>query len=337
MPMLIAANLLAVVMSAQATSDAPDATVDTAWTEYHLAAVAQPGDALSDYVLANGLSIKLSRSPESGAPLPDPLRQHIVAERDRLMARADAALMHDPALLGLRLSCHENAPEREHCDVRRQRLAKLDPDNAYTAMALMSAAWNRKDDAGFFEAAALGARADHYTPVLPQVFAGLRRRFEAIPEVAVPGLQRHQDAMPMAGMTAMSLTAAVALPAYQGFSEPCRSAEGELRSHCLAIARRMLEHDAVAIDVMIAAGVMNAIGDAADREAAAARTRQVNWMLRQVTALETGAEPPGLAERERYFESFATRGEIPAMRELMQVRGIAQEPPKDWPEVPSAP
>lgn len=337
MPVLIATNLLAVVMSAQAASDAPVAAVDTAWTEYHLAAVAQPGDAISDYVLANGLSIKLSTSPESGAPLPDPLRQHIGAERDRLMARADAALMHDPALLGMRLSCHENAPEREHCDARRQRLAELDPGNAYTAMALMSAAWSRKDDAGFLEAAARGARADHYTPVLPQVFAGLKRRFEAIPEVAVPGLQRHQDGMPMAGMTAMALTAAVALPAYQGFSEPCRSAEGELRSHCLAIARRMLEHDAVAIDVMIAAGVLQAVGEVADREAAAVRKRQVDWLMRQVAALETGPDKPRLAERERYFENYGARGEIPAMRELLRARGIPVAPPKDWPGVPSAP
>lgn len=337
MAALIATNLLAVVMSAQAVSDAPAAVVDTAWTEYHLAAVAQPGDAISDYVLANGLSIQLLKLPESGALLPGPLREHLGAERDRLIARADAVLMDDPRQLGMRLSCHEGAPEREQCDARRQRLAELDPDNAYTAMALMSAAWSRKDDAGFFEAAALGAGADHYTPVLPTVFASLKRRFEAIPQVAVPGLQRHQDGMPMAGTTAMALTAAVALPAYQGFSEPCRSSEGELRSHCLAIARRMLEHDAVAIDVMIAASVLQAIGEEADREAAAARTRQINWMLRQITALESHADPLGLAERERYFESYATRGEIPAMRELLQARGIALEPPKDWPAVPAAP
>lgn len=337
MPMLIAANLLAVVMSAQGASADTAAAMDTAWTEYHLAAAAQPGDAVSDYVLASGLSIQLHGSHDSGASLPAALRQHIAAERDRLMARADAALMDDPALLGMRLSCHDNAPEQEHCDARRQRLAELDPHNAYTAIALMSAAWSRKDDAGFFEAAALGAKADHYTPALPTVLASLKRRFEAIPEVAVPGLQRHQDGIPMAGMTAMALTAAVALPAYQGFSEPCRSAEGELRSHCLAIARRMFEHDAVAIDVMIAAGVLQAVGDEADREAASARKRQIDWLMRQVMAVETGPDQPGLAERERYFESCATRGEIPAMRELLQARGIALEPPKGWPEAPAAP
>lgn len=337
MPAMIAANLLAVVMSAQAASDAPVAAVDTTWTEYHLAAVAQPGDPLSDFVLAKGLSIQLTRAPDAEAPLPESLRQHIAAEHDRLMARADAALMDDPALLGMRLSCHENAPGREHCDARRQRLAELDPHNAYTAMALMSAAWSRKDDAGFFEAAALGAKADHYRPVLPTVLASLKRRFEAIPDVAVPGLQRHQDRLPMAGMTAMALTAAVALPVYQGFSEPCRSAEGELRSHCLAIARRMLEHDAVAIDVMIAASVLQAVGDEADREAASARVRKINWLVHQAAALETSADPPDLVERERFFESFASRGEIPAMRELLRARGITLEPPKGWTGSAAAP
>jgi hypothetical protein len=337
MPVLIAANLLAAVMSAQAASDAPVPAVDTAWTEYHLAAAAQPGDPLSDFVLANGLSIQLMRAPDAAAPLPESLRQHMAAERDRLMARADAALMDDAAQLALRLSCGENAPEREHCDARRQRLAELDPDDAHTAMALMSAAWSRKDDAGFLAAAALGARANNYTPVTTQVFASLKRRFEAIPDVAVPGIPRQQDGLPVAGVAAMAQTAAVAMPAYQHFSRPCRESEGELRVHCAAIARRLLDSDVAALDALIGAGVLQAIGGEDDRLAAAKRKRQVDWLVQQLIASESAPQPQSLAERERYFATYAERGELPAIRELLRARGIPVEPPEDWAASPVAP
>lgn len=340
MPAMFAANLLALAMAANAStapaSEDAVAATDNSWVEYQLAAAAQPGDALSDFVLARGLAFQQDL-PSTYGTIPDALRQHMAAEHERLMANADAALMDDPVQLSLRLDCRDNAPEREHCDVRRVRLAELDPDNAYAAMALMAAAWNLKDDAGFAEAAALGARAARYEPAFPAVFASLNRRYGSVPDVAVPGMPRSQDDSPVAGVTAMSVAAAVALPAYQWFSQPCRNSEGELRAHCLAIARRMVDGEALAIDVLIGVGVLQAIGDEADREAATERKRQIDWLLYHALAAETGPDHPAAAERERYFETYGERGEIPAMREFLQARGIALEPPKDWTGSPTGP
>ncbi len=335
MPALIAANLLVgLAMAAQGSAQAAtneNAPIDgTPWVEYHLAAVAQSGDALSDYLLANGLSMQLSPMSDAAVTIPGPLRQHMTAERDRLMARADAGLMDDPVQLGMRLSCHENAPERDQCDARRQRLAELAPDNAYTALVLMSAAWSKKDDAGFIEAAALGARASRYEPVLPRVFASLNRRFEAIPDVAVPGMPRRQEGLPVAGITAMSLTAAVALPAYQGFSQPCRNAEGELRAHCLAIVRRMLESEASALDVHIAIGVLQAIGEPADQPRVEARRRELGWIQERTVTLMSDTHTSDIAGVDEYFRLYGEQGELPAMRLVLKVNGIAVMPPADW-------
>lgn len=334
MPALMAANLLSLAMAAQGSAQAAtneNAPVDaTPWVEYQLAAIAQPGDALSDYVLANGLSMQLSHVPDAVVTIPGPLRQHMTAERDRLMARADAALMDDPVQLSMRLSCHENAPEREHCDARRQRLAELDPDNAYTALALMSAAWSQKDDAGFFEAAALGASASRYEPVLPAVFASLRRRFEAIPDVAVPGMPRQPEGMPVEGVTAMSMTAAVALPAYQRFSAPCRNSEGELRVHCRAIARRMLESEGSALDVYIGASVLQAVGEPAEQARAEERRREVDWLQQHAVTLMSDTETSAILDMDEYFRLYGEQGELPAVRHALKANGIAVMPPADW-------
>lgn len=334
MSLMFAANLLATALSTQAAT-APVAeghatAPDHSWLEYQLAAAAQPGDALSDLVLADAFGrIHLAANPEP--PLPAALRARLESERQRLLAQGEQGLMDDPVRLTLRLSCHENAPEREHCDARRARLAELDPDNAYTAMALMSAAFAAQDDAGFVAAAAMGARASRFEPVLYRVFASLDRRFAAVPDVAVPGLARDLEGVPLDRMSAMAMAAALAMPAYQWFSQPCREAEGELRGHCVAIARRMAESEVTQIDVLIGAAILEAVGSEQDRQFAAARKREVHWLQRQQYQLhKPEAGNSQLAASERYFDTLAEGGELPAMRQLLRDHGVATIPPADW-------
>ena len=334
MSLMLAANLLAAALTSQpATAPGSEdraAAQDYPWLEYQLAAAAQPGDALSDLVLADAFG-KIPLAADSEPPLPAALRARVESERQRLLAQAEQGLMDDPVRLTLRLSCHENAPEREHCDARRARLAELDPDNAYTAMALMSAAFAARDDARFVAAAAMGARASRFEPVLYRVFASLDRRFAAIPRAAVPGMARDVEGVPTDRASAMAMAAAMAIPDYQGFSPPCRESEGELRAHCIAIARRMAESEFTQVDVLIGVGVLEALGSEQDRTFAAARKRELHWLQRQYYDLQTpGADATQRAAAERYFDTLAERGELPAMRQLLRDRGVALTPPPDW-------
>lgn len=333
MTLMFAANLLAAAMATQAavTPDATEKTPvpDHSWLEYQLAAAAQPGDAISDYVLAEGFRKQLLEGDDA-APLPAALRARLETERRRLMVQPDRVLMDDPVLLSMRLSCGEHEPEHDQCDLRRARLAEIDPENAYAAMVLMSVAFSRKDDAGFVRAASLGAGATRYEPIYHRVFASLDRRFGAIPDVAVPAMPRRHDNWPVDRSSALAVASALFLPAFQGFSQPCRHAEGELRADCVAIARRMLNNEAVQIDVLIGASVLEAVGNDDDRRIAEARKREVHWLQTQQYRLYTPEKAGSLAETNRYFDALVEGGELPAMRQVLRDHGVVLQPPADW-------
>ena len=328
-PALIANLLIALTASPAATAaDAAAPSMETT-LEYHLAAAARPGDALSDHLLARLMQMHLQ---DARAPaLPPALRARLASEHRRLAAQADSAMMDDPALLSINLGCHGRAPEPDRCDARRARLAQLAGDNAFYAMTLMSAAFSRGDDAGFVQAAATGADADRYDAVFRQAFAALSRRFAAIPDTDVPAMPRVVEGLPIEGVTAMALAAAVAMPAYQAFGEPCRQSEGALAAQCVAIAHRMVASEDATLDVQIGISILEAIGDDRDRALAAERKRELLWLNTQVASrFESAKDLSSLAADRRYFDVMAARGELPAMRAWLADRGVPVQPPADW-------
>lgn len=309
--------------------------------EYHLAAAAQPGTPASDWLLARGFEVLLTWPAEAGAPELSPeLTRRLVAEHDRLMANADRALMDDPVQLSLRLyGCMEEKLEEAACRARRTRLAELDGDNAATAVALMGAAWIAQDSAGFVEAAARGAKARRHQPAFLSAFGQLRERFAAVPDVAVPGVPLRIEGMKRADVEAMSLSAAWALPAYQNFGQPCRDAESELLTHCLAIARQMVRSGGTAIDVAIGASLLSSHGSVPDQAEASNRRREAYWLATQVSELFAGAPGTQALGQDDFYDDYFRNGELPAQRALLRTNQRPVLPPEDWvsPERSGAP
>ena len=130
---------------------------------------------------------------------------------------------------------------------------------------------------------------------------------------------------------AMALAAAYALPAFQNVTQPCREAEGELREHCLAIAMMQLESDSSSIEVLIAASLVEALGDEEDRQLAQSRSRDVRWLMEGMGELAR-RDTQGIPSLGygAYFEDYGRKGELVATRELLQANGISAEPPADW-------
>ena len=92
----------------------------------------------------------------------------------------------------------------------------------------------------------------------------------------------------------------------------------------------MAESEFTQIDVLIGVGVLEALGSEQDRAFAAARKREVHWLQRQYYDLQTpGDDTTQRAAAERYFDTLAERGELPAMRQLLRDRGLAPTPPAD--------
>ena len=325
-PLLIAA-LLAALPAAFAEapeSEGPDVL------EFQLAAAAQPGDALSDHLLAQALQKRLNRDADAALRGPGALHRHLRAERERLQARADAAMDADAFLLGLRLDCRVDGTARETCDARRARLATLDTGNAYHAVLLMIAAWTVGDEAGFLQAAERGAAATRYEPVFPRALHSLGARFEAVPAVAVPGMPAGPEGLPRGQVAAMAMTAAVPMPAFQWFTTPCREATDALRRHCRAIALRMLDNEGSALDAYFGVAVLEVIGEPAEQDRAKQRRRELDWLQRRSLDLMSGAEGaflPGMAD---YFRLYGVQGELPALRHVLAANGVAVLPPEDW-------
>jgi hypothetical protein len=324
--------------SARAAELTQDATEQWA---YPLAAAAQPGTPASDWLLARTFEMQLEWPAEAGAPkLPADFTLRLAAERDRLTGSADRALMDDPVQLSMRIfRCTEEKLDESACRARRTRLAELDGDNAATAVALMGAAWLARDNAGFLEAAARGAKASRHEPAFLSAFGQLRERYAAVPDVAAPGTPLRSEGVDRADAAAISSAAAWALPAYQLFGQPCREAEGELLGHCLAIARQMVRSGRTTIDVMIGASLLTSHGSVEDQAEASDRRREADWLLARSAELMSGTTEHALPGLSAFFDVFVTDGELAAQRALLRANGGPVLPPEDWlsPERSGAP
>lgn len=328
----VALALLVLSGPVQASDETmPSAADQRASVEYYLAAAAQPGDAVSDSVLANLFANYLDPS-RSGHNLPkDPdLLERVVEEHDRLKASADAALMDNAVLLTLNLRCHGALRDEALCAARRARLAEIDGDNAATAVALMAAAWASGDNAGFVAAAARGAEGTRHDSAIVQVFDSMRRRFDAVPDAAAPDVPLRMDGIPRADAGAMAFSAAVAMPGYQHFGQPCRESEGELLQDCLTIARSMLRDGESIIEAYIGSDLLSRRGTEADRKEVDSRRRELAWL--QDKAMAELQVPTKLEARvlQDYFDTYAREGEEAAMRSVLRARGIPLTPPADW-------
>src|SRR5690606_40352215 len=67
----------------------------------------------------------------------------------------------------------------------------------------------------------------------PEIWRHVDAYRDRLRHVPVQLLPEHAEtpALPLHDIQAMSLAAAVALPAFQYFDQPCREAEGQLRQH----------------------------------------------------------------------------------------------------------
>lgn len=304
-----------------------------AFFDYQLAGAAQSGDAVSDWLLSDMFTKQLHYSETGlGMPVDPALVGRLVEERDRLIARADAELMDDPRMLAMRLPCYGEQRDLVLCAEWRARLAEIDGDNAFTALVLMAAAWGAEDSAGFAAAAALGARTTHYESGFTAGFRSMRARFAAVPDSAVPDMPLVTDGIDRADANAMGLYAAIALPPFQNFGQPCRESEGELLDHCLAIARRMTREAQSVIEVYIGASLLERRGSAADKEHAASRRRELAWLQHQSMLMWQATEGADVPRMREYFDDFAGQGEEVALRNLLRDRGQALTPPPGWVE-----
>jgi hypothetical protein len=319
----LACGMAAPVMAGEAL--AADPARQQAMTRYYLAAAEAEGAPISDLMLLRMLS------PDSGfiAEPTDPAQAaRLQLARRQLEARVEAASHRDPAVLAQRLGCHGKTVDAEACARNLDRLAELAGDNAYYHLVGMSYAWTRNEAERYFRLAELGAAAPEYKPEIWRHFDAYRDRLRHVPVQLLPE-HAQTPALPLHDIQAMSLAAAVALPAFQYFVQPCREAEGQLRQHCLAIAMKMVGQDDSLIDLYIGESVVHALGDEAQKAWARERRREAAWLVETVAPVlaDIEGDPDAIVT---YYDLLTEGGERVAMRWVAETHGLPTTPPADW-------
>ncbi|KAA2284075.1 hypothetical protein [Arenimonas fontis] len=319
----LACGVAAPVMAEEAL--ATDPARQQAMTRYYLAAAEAEGEPISDLMLLEMLR------PDSGfiaEPTEAAQAARLQLVRRRLEARVEAASRHDPAVLAQRLGCDGQNVNTETCVRNLDHLAELAGDNAYYHLVGMSYAWMRNDAERFFRHAELAAVAPEYKPEIWRHLDAYRDRLRHAPVQMLPE-HAENPALPLSDIQAMSLAAAVALPAFHYFSQPCREAEGQLRQHCLAIAMKMVGQDDSLIDLYIGESVVRALGDEAQKTWARERRRGAAWLTEAITPVlaDIEGDPEAIVT---YFDLLTGEGELAAMRWIAETRGLPVTPPADW-------
>jgi hypothetical protein len=251
--------------------------------------------------------------------------------RERLTARVTVAEMDSVELLARGLGCYDQRASPEQCEQRKQRLAELAGDNAYYHLTLMAYAWQAGDSDAFIHHVRAGAAAGNYRSPYADYYAALHSRFGQVPDHVAPSLPAEAEGVPRAALMAMSLSAAYAMPPFQGFSAPCREAEGELRDQCLAIALMQLASSQTPIEVSIAAAVVYALGNGEERGLAEQKRRTAFWLAEKASELHRLAnEGQFVAGARAYFEDYGSKGELEAARIFLVANNVPGSPPAGW-------
>lgn len=324
--LLLATGLAAPAASAEDRSAEQIIRDQEAVTRYYLAAAEAEGDALSDAYMLKLLALP-SGDPVARAEFDPTLVARLEVVSAELAARVQAARNDDPVLLASQLRCHPAARMETTCQEDLARLAELAGDNAYHHFLVMGHAWAREDAGTFLRHARLAAEAPAFRPDVDVVYRSVYERLKRVPDSLMPRSQDYEEKIPAAGMVAMSIAAAFALPSYQNYVQPCRESEGELREHCLAIARRLFEESTSAIDVHIASAIFKELGEPAQQARAQAMVDRLNWQVQNMRAME---ERFDRHQWQAYFDAYAEGGESAAYAYAANVMGYPAEPPPGW-------
>lgn len=332
--MRVLMSCLAALAVVPAQADTPTDQQKLLHFNYQLAVAEAPGDVRSDQRMAQMLTwmIAYDASTDASAPASEAMNaflaraQVVTAELEMNVAAVRDA---DPFLLGGDLGCGRKQIDPATCSARRATLETLVGDNAYHALVLMTYAWTAEDAEGFVRAARLAASAPDYESDPALAFQSLRDRYRKVPPPDMPGMGELAR-LHAPEVMAMSVAMATALPPLQGFSQPCRESEGELRDHCLALAIKMMERGQNVVEIYVAKSVVEALGSPAQIEIAVGTQRRLEWLRARSVPLLAASEHGRVAGMDAFFDAQASHGEIAAMQALLRAHDIDIVPPEAW-------
>ena len=312
------------------------------WQQAHLGAIGRHVRTLMASGDPHDLLAAALIAPSAGGPLSGEAFEWISDGATAAFAAARRLGPDDRLVAWLEAVDCPRAAAGSGCDPQAAlvRLQRLEPDNAAVWIFALEAAVANADEASIDRLLARAAAASRYG--IPFAGIGLlvtRTLLEVdsppmTPPVAQAvgldfGLGRAASAQDVAGVGAMAIAAAVALPAYQPLQGLCIGQDGKpplaRRSPaCIAIYTHMAQDGLLTSQSIALTNLVRLTADSVAGTQWRERLRQMHWIRGQ------GAKAMGVGIPEGYLQSVWRLGELPAIEAMLRAAGVPTTPPPGW-------
>lgn len=303
-------------------------------TKNHLRTVAARGDARS--LLAAAMLWPQGPDEAGDAKVPA-----IAPEQRAWFETARGKRPRDPLVAWIEAGGCSGLSDSCYRDRALEFLLQAEPENAAVHLLALGAAQRlgKQDEAeAHWQGAALATNYDARTLEISRLL------YSVMSDVSTPplapalaqsmgeslGMGRAATPEESRDVSTMAVWAAVALPAYQTLTRGCNAdaleAAPRRRAECDRVMTLLAADDSILISPSIGLRMLVELaGDEAKRAVRRERLRQFQWVYENAQRSMVSGDMP-----TAYLRWVMQDGELPAMRRLLQTRGIAPAAPAGW-------
>ena len=221
-----------------------------------------------------------------------------------------------------------------------ERLQRLEPDNAAVWLPALEAAVADADEASIDRLLSRAAAASRHGVPFSEIGLLLTRTLLDVDSPAMTSqvaqalgedfaIGRAANAEDMAGVHAMAIASAVALPAHQPLQRLCVGPDGKppratRLPSCIAIYADMAQDGLLLSQTVALTSLARLTADSAPGAQWRERLRHMHWIRSE------GTKAMGVGIPEGYLKSVWRLGELPAMEEMLRAAGVPTTPPPGW-------
>ncbi|WP_313319182.1 hypothetical protein [Stenotrophomonas sp.] len=162
-----------------------------------------------------------------------------------------------------------------------------------------------------------------YLGLLDRMTIGMRLPIEG----ADPGMDPDEPRQTMLYALAAALTVTWLAPVHR----ECPATKGVVpKQGCLRLAALMADSTSALVSSFGISKMKGYALDETEQKRWQERKRQLDWLIHSAAALQGTGSNATPTEAQHYLRWISENGELPAMRQLLAVHGVATQPPTDW-------
>lgn len=333
------------ICEAEARQPRHDPGTQTALDQWHQANLAAIRRQVSELMVSPNPRDQLAAAmiaPGIEPPFPSAALEWTTEEATTAFATARRLGPNDRLVAWLEAVDCPRARGNSGCDPQAAlaRLQQLEPDNAAVWISALDQAVAQDDGAAIDRFLARAAAASRYEIPFGEIALLLFQTLRNVDSPTMPprvakalgldfGLGRATNADDHAGIQAMAIASAVAVPAHQPLQKLCVGLDGKPAlaarlSTCIDIYAHMAQDPLLISQSIALTSLARLTADSAAGAQWRERLRQMHWVRTQGAELMTAGVPEG------YLLSVWREGEMTAIEGVLRAAGVATTPPPGW-------